>query len=242
MGVVLKRFWLILIVTVLAAIIAFTYSKFGITPQYESTTQIYILSKGDDSDRVTYSDLQVGSQLTNDYMALVKSRPVLESVISNLSLNIPTKNFSNLINVSNPSNTRIINITVKYSDPVIAKQIADDLRDTSAEHIKNIMDIEEVNVVEEGNVPQGKVSPNVLLNTLIGGILGGIVATLVVLIIYFLDDTIKTPDDVEKYLGLSVLGSIPLQEGETVARGKKKKHSILRKNNKRSQSSRKRRS
>ncbi len=104
------------------------------------------------------------------------------------------------------------------------------------------MDIEEVNVVEEGNVPQGKVSPNVLLNTLIGGILGGIVATLVVLIIYFLDDTIKTPDDVEKYLGLSVLGSIPLQEGETVARGKKKKHSILRKNNKRSQSSRKRRS
>ena len=100
-GVILKKFWVIFIITVLAAIVAFTYSKFRITPQYESTTQIYILSKSDDANRVTYSDLQVGSQLTNDYMALVKSRPVLETVISELNLDVNNKSFAKMIEVSN---------------------------------------------------------------------------------------------------------------------------------------------
>ena len=228
-GVILKKFWVIFIITVLAAIVAFTYSKFRITPQYESTTQIYILSKSDDANRVTYSDLQVGSQLTNDYMALVKSRPVLETVISELNLAVSNKSFAKMIEVSNPSNTRIISITARYSDPQIAKEIVDKIRDASAEHIKQIMDIEDVNIVEEGNIPMQKVSPNILQNTLIGGILGGIVATLIVLVIYFLDDTIKSSDDVERYLGLSVLGSIPIQTNEVTSRGKKNRRGVKRK-------------
>ncbi|NLJ89822.1 MAG: protein-tyrosine kinase [Clostridiales bacterium] len=241
-GVVLKRFWIIFIVTLVTAIIAFTYSKFRITPQYESTTQIYILSKSEDAERVTYSDLQVGSQLTNDYMALVKSRPVLETVISDLNLDVTNKEFANKIEVSNPSNTRIISITARYSDPEVAKEIVDKIRDVSSEHIKKIMDIEEVNIVEEGNVPQNKVSPNILQNTIIGGILGGIITTLAILIIYFLDDSIKTADDVERYLGLSVLGTIPLQEGETLSKGRKKKKSTMYRNKPMNQPARSRRS
>ena len=90
-------------------------------------------------------------------MALVKSRPVLETVISELNLDVNNKSFAKMIEVSNPTNTRIISITARYSDPVIAKEIVDKIRDTSAEHIKQIMDIEEVNIVE-GNIPMQKVS------------------------------------------------------------------------------------
>ncbi len=235
-GVILRRIWIIFLVTLGTAIIAFLFTRFRITPQYESTTKIYLLAKNnDDSNRITTSDLQLGSQLTNDYIALVKSRPVLEEVISDLSLDISLKNFEQLIKVTNPDNTRIIDITVRYSDPNTAKLIADNIRDISSEQIKDIMDLEQVNIVEEGDISNDKVSPNIIQNTLIGGILGGILATLIILIIYFLDDTIKTPDDVERYLGLSVLGSIPLQEGEVVANRKKNQYIFSNKNKKRSQ-------
>ena len=211
------------------------YAKYFITPQYESTTKIYLIAKNDDSSKITTSDLQLGSQLTNDYMTLVKSRPVLEGVINDLNLDVNLKSFSDLIQVNNPDNTRIIGITARYNTPESAKLIADSVRQTSAVHIKEIMDLEEVNVVEEGNTPQDKISPNVLQNTIIGGILGGIVVTLIILIIYFLDDTIKTPEDVERYLGLSVLGSIPLQEGETRSKKEKKRHRITKKKKRKAQ-------
>ena len=218
--ILLKKAWLIIIVTIFTAIIAFTISKFRIAPQYESTTKLYLVANSD-NQTVTYSDIQVGSQLTNDYMALVKSRPVLEDTISELNLDATTKELEDLISVSNPANTRIIEVTVKYSNPYTAKKIADKIRESSADHIENIMELKKINVVEEGNVPIEKVSPNITQNTLIGGILGAIISVLSILIVYFLNDTIKTPDDVERYLGLSVLASIPIQEGEVASKRKK---------------------
>lgn len=218
--ILLKKAWLIIIVTIFTAIIAFTISKFRIAPQYESTTKLYLVANSD-NQTVTYSDLQVGSQLTNDYMSLIKSRPVLEDAISDLKLDITTKQLVDLINVSNPANTRIIEITVKYNNPNTAKKIADKIRESSADHIENIMELEKINVVEEGNIPIEKIAPNIMQNTLIGGILGTIVAILVILIVYFLNDTIKTPEDVERYLGLSVLAIIPIQEDEVASKRKR---------------------
>lgn len=223
--VIINKIGIIILATLFAAIIAFALSKFYISPKYESTTKIYLIAKNEDTNNITTSDLQLSSQLTNDYMTLVKSRPVLEKVISDLNLDTNPKNFANLISVSNPNNTRIIIITTKYSEPETAKAIADSVRTISAEHIQNIMDLEEVNVVEEGNLPENPTSPNVLLNTIIGAVLGTIISTLIILIIYFLDDTIKSPDDVERHLGLSVLGSIPIQDDEASVRNKKNKRS-----------------
>lgn len=220
--VLLKRVWIIITISAFTAIAAFLFSKFYITPQYESTTKLYLIANSD-NQTVTYSDLQVGSQLTNDYMALVKSRPVLEDTISELNLDTTTKELEDLISVSNPANTRIIEITAKYRNPITAKKIADKIRESSANHIENIMDLKKVNVVEEGNVPKDKVSPNITQNTLIGGILGAILAVLIILIVYFLNDTIKTPEDVERYLGLSVLGTIPIQDDDVVSTRRKKR-------------------
>lgn len=225
--VVLKKIWIIIIATLLAAVFAFMISKFKIAPQYESSTTLYLIANSDNTT-VTYSDLQVGTQLTNDYMALVKSRPPLEDTLEDLNLDITVKQLADLIRVSNPTNTRIIEITVRYKDPEVAKAIADKLREASADHIEDIMDLKKINVVQEGNVPDNKVSPNIMQNTLIGGILGGIVAVLIILVVYFLNDTIKTPDDVERYLGLSVLGSIPLQEDDVPTKKKKRRNKLIR--------------
>lgn len=210
--VLINKLWVIILVGIIFTLGTFCISKFVIHPMYESSTGIYILNKQDANSSITYSDLQTGSQLTQDYMTLVTSRPVMEQVISQLDLKMKYEELVNLITVDNPTNTRILNITVNYEDPYKAKEIADAVREASAAHITEVMDIDKVNIVEEANVPDAPSSPNIVRNCIIGAILGIIIACFIILLVYFLDDTIKTPDDVEKYLGLSVLSSIPMQD------------------------------
>lgn len=211
-SLLVRRLWLIILAGIVIATATFLISSYFVTPMYQSTTSIYVMNRRDSSSAITYNDLQTGSQLTKDYMTLVTSRPVTEQVIEKLGLDLSHSELVNLISVVNPSNTRILEITVKYPDPFMAKQIVDEVRLASAVHISNVMNIDQVNVVEEGNLPVYPSEPNVLMNTALGGMLGIMLALLIIILIYLQDDTIKTPEDIEKYLNISVLGTIPLQK------------------------------
>ena len=101
--------------------------------------------------------------------------------------------------------------------------MANAIREAAAVHIMNVMDIQAVNVSETANMPMKKASPSVLKNTLIGGMAGIFLMIIVILIRFLMDDTVKTPEDVEKYLQLSTLAVIPLNEGEPDGKKKKKK-------------------
>lgn len=220
-GVLLSKWWLIILIGITAAIIGFAISFFVVTPQYQSTTKIYILNKSD-SQTVTYSDVQLGTQLTKDYSELINSRYVIEEVIQKLDLDFDYNSLKKKIEVSSPSDTRIVAITVEDKDPVVAMNIANAVRESASAHIRNVMDIDAVNIVESANMPSQKSSPSYFKWTVIGGIIGVILICAIVLIGYLMDDTIKTSEDVERFLGLSTLGLIPLIEtGE--GNGKKKK-------------------
>lgn len=211
--VLIAKIPMMISVGLLTAMIAFLASKFLITPVYESTTKIYILNKQDNAN-VTYSDLQMGTQLTKDYAELIQSRFVLEEVIQQLGLDLKYEELKKKVDVSTLSDTRIISISVKDRNPAMAMNIANAIRDASSVHITNVMDIEAVNVAETANMPTVKASPSVGKNTVIGGALGVFAVAAAAIIIYLLNDTIKTADDVEKYLELSTLALIPLKEGE----------------------------
>lgn len=209
--ILLGKSWLILLVGLLTAALAFGFSQFILEPVYESTTQIYILNK-QDSDTVTYSDVQLGSQLTKDYAELIQSRFVLESVIEELGLiDMDYEDMLKKVTVSTPTDTRILAITVEDTSPMLAMDTANSIREAAAVHIKNVMDIEAVNVVDTANLPTEKSGPSVLKWTLVGGLIGMLLVMSIVMIWYLMDDTIKTSDDVEKYLGLSTLALIPLE-------------------------------
>lgn len=199
------------------ALLAFLLSRFVMTPTYQSTTKIYVLSK-QNNDNVTYSDLQMGTQLTKDYAELIQSRFVLEEVIQQLKLSTSYEGLKGQVSVSNVSDTRIIAITVTDSNPVQAMKIANAVREAAAVHIKNVMDIEAINVVETAFVPTGKSGPNVMKNTMMGGMIGVVAVAGIFIVIFLLNDTIKTAEDVERYLGLSTLAVIPLNEGEKKSR------------------------
>ena len=214
-SVLFGRFWIILGSGLLAAVIGFVISMFILTPTYESTTKIYILNKSE-STTVTYSDVQMGTQLTKDYAELINSRYVLEEVIKILSLSeMEYRELLDKVSVHTPTDTRIVSITVTDTNPQQAMDIANCIREVAGEHIQNVMDIDAVNVVEEANMPTTKAGPSIPKWTLIGGALGAFLVSVIILVHYLLDDTIKTSEDVEKYLGLSTLALIPMAEDES---------------------------
>ena len=211
-SILLNRFWVIFGAALLAAAAGFMISKFVLTPTFESTTKIYILNKSENTT-VTYSDVQMGTQLTKDYAELINSRYVLETVIGQLSLpEMEYKDLLKKVSVHTPTDTRIVSITVTDYDPQQAQNIANCIREVAGEHIQNVMDIEAVNVVEEANLPTVKAGPSVVKWTAVGGILGVFLVCAVILIHDLLDDSIKSSEDVEKYLGLSTLALIPITQ------------------------------
>ncbi len=220
--ILLDRIWLILSAGVFVALICFAVSMFVLIPTYESTTKIYILNKTENNS-VTYSDVQMGTQLTKDYGELINSRYVLEEVIQQLLLDLEYRELLKKVSVTTPTDTRIVAITVEDTDPVQAMNIANCIRETASEHIQNVMDIEAVNVVETANMPTEKAGPSVVKWTLIGGLFGVFLICAVILVQYLMDDTIKSSEDVEKYLGISTLALIPMAVQENGSKKKKKK-------------------
>jgi len=221
-GLIIHWLWLIIGCGILAAAVGFVISFFVITPQYESTTRVYILNSNENSN-LTYSDTQLATQLTKDYEELITSRYVLEQVIEQFGLEMNYEGFKSTITINNTTDTRIIDITVKNESPVVAQQLANAIRDIAAEKIKSVMDIEAVNVVDEANLSESPCEPSVLKWTAIGFMIGAIACAAVIVVRFLLDDTIKSSDDIEKYLGLSTLALIP--DANMQEHSKKKPHS-----------------
>ena len=169
---------------------------------------------------VTYTDLQIGSQLTKDYAELVKSRAVMEKVITKCQLNdkyadmkgLTYQGLASMVSVANASDTRIITITVTDVNPARAQDIANAVREEASVRISEVMAIENINVVDYADMPMAQINSASTKRTMIGAMMGFVVAAAIVVITYLLDDCIKTPDDVEKYLGISILGTIPFEE------------------------------
>ncbi len=217
--------WLLAVAGLVAGAIAFSYSAFILTPMYTSTTKVYILSKQGNDDKMTYSDTQLANNITKDFKEMIKSRTVVETVIRDLNLSESYNSLAGRISVSNATDTRVVGISVKDADPKKAQMLANNIRDVAAEHIREVMDLEAVNVVDEANLPEAPSEPSKKKYTLIGFLIGVVACAAVLILRFYLDDSIKSSDDIEKYLGLSTLASIPLFESEEDAKRKKKKKS-----------------
>lgn len=218
--ILIKKLWVILLSGIIFALLFIAGTILFITPQYKSTTKMYVLSK-QDNNTLTNQDMQTSLSLTKDYAELIKSRTVTEGVIAQLNLDMTHEELLNKLTVDSAQDTRILSISVRDKDPYEACEIANSIRDVAANHIKNVMDIDAVNVVETANIPDSKDSPSISKNGAIGGLLGVFLSVLIVIISYLSNDSIETQEDVEKYLQLGVLGTIPLTE--TGQRKKKKK-------------------
>lgn len=235
-GVIWRKLPIIVLSALFFGVLVMLYDKVIVTPMYESTTKICVLEK--QNETLTNSDLQASTLLTKDYIELVKTRDVTESVIAELGLMsggelMSHEQLLNKLTVSSVSDTRMITISVLDKDPYVACEIANAVREQASLHIQEVLDTQSVNVAEVGNIPTNPVSPSTMKDGLIGAVIGGFLAAAVFVILFLLDDTINTSEDIERYLGLSTLGIIPLDEKSGKGNKKRQKKVKRRRSGKR---------
>ena len=221
----LKRgLWAIVLFCVIGAAIAYYYTLYFITPMYTSSSMIYIFSKS--ANVTSMSDLQIGKQLTVDFEILGKSRPVLEKVIEDLELKTSYEHLAGTIKLSNPTDSRIIKITVVNPNPQLACDIANTLASELSARVAEVIDTTKPSSVEEAVPARWPSSPNRRRNTSLGGVLGMLAAIVIILVRYYSDLSVKNEDDVRKYLGLGTLASVPYEKSfnkDVIAKKHKKK-------------------
>jgi capsular polysaccharide biosynthesis protein len=215
------RFWLVLLAGFIVADIAFGITKFLITPIYSSSATMLVVTK--EPTLSSLADLQLGSQLTNDYEILITSRPVLERTIEELDLETDYKQLRNTISISNPNDSRMLIITAPQPDPALAKKVVDTLAEISSEYIAEKMEVTAPKIIEEGEIPITQSSPSLLRNTAIGGMLGILAAVFLICVAVILNDSIQSEDDIERYLQLPVLAVVPDKSGASKKSTNKKK-------------------
>ena len=201
------RWWAILLALVIGAGAAGVYTKKLIAPHYQSTSMVYVLSK--ETTLASLADLQIGSQLTKDYSVIIKSRPVLQELIDKQNLDLTTDELGEMITIDNPKDTRILSITVEDIEPMRAKAIVDEVTKSASNYIGDIMEMVPPKVIEDGVVAVKPSSPSVKKNAAVGGLGLAVLVCGLICLKTVLDDTIKSEEDIEKYLGLSVLAVIP---------------------------------
>lgn len=219
----LQRWYLILVCALIFGAAAFGFTKYFITPQYEASSMIYILSTKQATDLSMALDIQTSKQLTADFEILAKSRPVVEAVIDNLELDTDYETLVKRITVENPSNTFVLKMTAKDPDPEMACNLSNALSDATAEQVAKVMDTDKPNKVEEAVIPKEPVSPNVMKNTLMGVLAGAFLMCAFVTFMHIMDDRIKTEEDITKYLELNTLATIPINKSSKKVTDKKSK-------------------
>ncbi|MBR3155051.1 MAG: capsular biosynthesis protein [Lachnospiraceae bacterium] len=206
---IISRWKIILLTTVVLATLGYCYGRFVVTPVYSSNSALYVLSKS--TSITSMADIQVGANLTNDYMVVIKGRPVLEQVIENLGLEMNYDTLKNKVSVTNESNTRILNISVRDHDIKLAKVIADEIANVSSSFISEKMDQDPPTILQYGYTDTKRVNRSPNSFALIGALAGLIISVGIAVLLYLLNDKIMTPEDLEKRTGLNTLATLPME-------------------------------
>ncbi len=204
----LAKLKFIILFAVLGAIIAGSYTHFLVDPTYKATSKLYIVSASSDSV-VNLTDLQIGANLTQDYKELILSRPMLESCARNLGLDIDAATLSEMISISNPTNTRIIKITATTTDPKLSRNVANKMAELAVSWLPEVMESNKPHIAEDAVLPQEPSGPNLTKNCIIGAVALAGVYFIICVIRHLLDDTIKTSEDLERYFNITPLTLIP---------------------------------
>jgi len=209
----LRRIWSQKLIIVLTTLVftagALMYSLFIATPKYNSTTRVYVVNQKKDNQAITTQDVQLGTLLVKDYKEIILSNSVMSDVVSKNKLQITPGELAKKISVDAPKDTRIISITVTDKDPQKARDLANAVREVSADKIKEVTKIEDVTTLEQAEAALTPSSPNVFKNSVLAALLGFILAVGGVVLIELMDDRIKRPEDIEEAMDLVLLGVIP---------------------------------
>lgn len=208
----LQRLVIVLLVTALSVAICYVYNRVTYTPMYQSTATLYIA--GDDSfegnsSADAYNTYSLALKVVNDCDYLLSSRSVVDQLIQEMDLNTDYAVLQSRISTDNPSNTRILEVTVEAETPNLSKKIVDRLCEIGEGKINDVMGANYVRLYEYGTYSDLPCNETVKATYIIVGSVAAVLTFGLCLLLFLLDDRIRSADHIEQVLGLSVLGDIP---------------------------------
>ena len=210
--ILLKRKLLIILMTVLCTVAGGVYSVFLITPMYNAETTMMVNGAKNMTDIA--SSLDIGSinlsqKLVVTYGEIVKSRIVLEQTIDSLKLDMTYGQLLRKTTAQQVGGTEILKIAVQDEDPAQAAVIANKISDVFVKEVMRILKVNNVETIDKAIPIEKPVNVKTALNTAIAMILGLMMGVFIAFVLEYMDNTIKTENDVQKHLDLPVLGLIP---------------------------------
>ena len=210
LSIIKKKWFIMAILCVVCVAASAVYSFFIAKPVYQAeTTLIVKTEKTEGTNSLSNDQVMVSQKLALTYGEIIKSRKVIDEVIKNLDLKESNWSLASKISVSTVTDTQIIKVSVQDTNKSNAAKIANEIPKVFAKEAIRIADANGVEVIDKAQTPVNPVSPNKKMNILIAGVLGVMIGLFIIFIIEFLNTKIKTPQDIEKELGLPLLGVIP---------------------------------
>lgn len=224
--VLLSHWWQVILAAVVGGILAFCYTNYYVTPTYSTTAKMFVVSDSSSvSTLLTASDLAYGNNIKEDLRSLLVSRELLQRVIDNLHLTRSPGQLAGMISIGGPTNTRIVTVTVTSPYPDEAADVANELITQCRTYLPEVMRISAPSFYERALVPTNKNGPNYSRNTMMGAMTGAAIVCGIVVLLFLLNDRITTPDDLERYLGVQPLASVPEVIASSEPKASKKKDS-----------------
>lgn len=211
--IIKKRLLMICVLGVSAMFISGGVSFFALTPEFETTTQL-VVNSASEANQLTNQDIQASFNLMNTYRDIIIAPIILDDVIENLNLEYSSSHLQGLITVSNNTNSQVLSISVKHEDPARAQAISNEVAEVFQSGIGNIMDVDNVSILAPAAMPTRPVYPRPLLNMAIGLVVGIMVGVGTTFILEYLDTKVKSEQDIEKLIGVPVLGVVPMMTAE----------------------------
>lgn len=204
-----KRIWLILLIPTIAVLIAGVMAFYTMTPIYQASTTLLVWKTPTTQNQVQSGDITTNRQLVTTYREIARSTTVMAEVVKNLGLGASPGELRSMVEVAPVGTTEIIQISVTNAVPATAQLLADAVAKSFMDNVIRIMQVDNVVVVDTANLPASPIKPQKKMIVAVAGFLGLMASAFLVFILEYLDNTIKTPADVERYLGLPILGAIP---------------------------------
>ena len=214
LNIIKKRMLLIILITIGATVLSGVLSYFVITPTYKSDISV-IIGKPENKSQVSqdaYNDVMMYQQLVSTYSEFVTSRKVSDDVIKTLKLNMTSDVLQSMVTVTPKANTEFLTIAVKSTDPKQAMDIANQFAKSLKSVSNDVKKVDNVQLLDNAVEPIVPNSPNPKLNMAIAFFIGLMVSLGIAFLLEYLDNTVKTQEDIEKLMGVPVIGIIPLTE------------------------------
>lgn len=219
----------IIIITLIFMVLGVIYTLTLVEPKYEASTTLLLAvdssSETLTTETITTTDVTLNSNLVSTYSELVKSNKIIRTVISNLNLDMSEEAVRKSVSVTAVSDTEVIKISVQNLDPVEAAKIANEMANVFIDTIKEFYGIENVHIVDEAEIEEYPCNVNHPKDVIIFAFIGVVVAAMYVFIDYMLDTSVKSIEDIEKMMGVTVLAAIPVYEAALENTNRKKRGS-----------------